>query len=65
MIKDTGFLRQRVKLAKAYNDDWSYKMMAEVINITDHAFYNWLNGYYELSRSKEAELSCLIDDLLA
>ena len=38
--------------------------MSEVINITVNAFYNWLNGYYNLSRSKEAELSYLIADLL-
>ena len=28
------FLRVQVKLAKVYNDDWSYKDFAEVIDIT-------------------------------
>lgn len=65
-MKDTqDFLREQVKLAKVYNKDWSYKQMAEVIDITDHAFYNWLNGYYELSKSKEVDLHSLIDDLMA
>ena len=39
-------LRQQVKLAKALNDEWSYKAMSEVIDISTHAFYNWLNGAY-------------------
>ena len=57
-------LRQQVKLAKALNSDWSYKAMSEVLNINAHAFYNWLNGAYELSRSKELELQSLIADLM-
>lgn len=64
MKKNQEYLRERVKLAKVYNDEWNYKQMAEVIEITDHAFYNWLNGYYNLSYQKEIELSSLIDDLL-
>ena len=31
IMLDQDFLRQQVKLAKAYNNDWSYKQMAEVI----------------------------------
>ena len=58
-------LRKQVKLAKALNDDWTYKMMSEAIGITDHAFYNWLKGYYSLSYSKARYLEdiiiCLID----
>lgn len=46
-------LRKQVKLAKALNDDWSYKSMSEVISISSHAFYNWLNGFYDLSSIKE------------
>lgn len=51
-------------MAKALNDDWSYKDMSEVIGINKNAFYNWLNGYYNLSNSKEEELRYLIADLL-
>ena len=57
-------LRKQVKIAKALNDEWSYKQMSEVIEITPHAFYNWLHGYYELSSRKLMELDSLISDLL-
>ena len=57
-------LRKEVKLAKALNEEWSYKQMSEVIAITPHAFYNWLHGYYELSSRKLMELDSLISDLL-
>ncbi len=39
--------------------------MSEVLKISTHAFYNWLNGAYELSRKKEIELQGLLYDLLA
>ena len=58
------FLRVQVKLAKVYNDDWSYKDFAEVIDITAHSFYNWLNGYYELSEPKCMQLQSIVNDLL-
>ena len=58
------FLRVQVKLAKVYNDDWSYKDFAEVIDITAHSFYNWLNGYYELSDRRERKLRELLSDLM-
>ena len=45
-MKNQDFLRQRVKVTKALNPDWSYKDMSEVIEITVNAFYNWLSGYY-------------------
>lgn len=57
-------LRKQVKLAKALNDDWSYKSMSEVIGISSHAFYNWLNGFYDFSSIKERQLMDLIDDLI-
>ena len=57
-------LRKEVKLAKALNEEWSYKQMSEVIAITPHAFYNWLHGSYELSSRKLMELDSLISDLL-
>ena len=65
MKKNQDYLREQVKLAKVYNDEWSYKQMAEVIQITDHSFYNWLNGFYDLSDHKEAELQDLIENLLS
>ncbi len=57
-------LRQQVKLAKALNSEWSYKAMSEVIEISSHAFYNWLNGAYDLSYSKEKELQNLVANLM-
>ena len=64
MKKDQDFLRRQVKLVKAYNSDWNYKNIAQVIGITDHAFYNWLSGYYDLSDRKAAELLDLVCNLL-
>ena len=64
MKKDQDFLRRQVKLVKVYNSDWSYKNIAQVINVTDHAFYNWLHGYYDLSDRKAAELLDLVYNLL-
>ena len=63
-MKRQDNLRQQVKLAKALNNDWSYKAMSEVIGISTHAFYNWLSGSYDLSRSKELELQGLVADLM-
>ena len=57
-------LRQQVKLTKALNDDFSYKDFAEALNITDHSFYNWLNGYYNLSYQKYIYLKGILDDLI-
>lgn len=37
--------------------------MAEVIDITPNAFYNWLARYYDLSNSKAKDLESLIADL--
>ena len=58
-------LRQQVKIAKAMNDDWSYKAMSEVIGISANSFYNWLNGAFLLSDTNERELWNLVSDLLA
>lgn len=45
-MRRQDYLRQQVKLAKALNNDWNYKVMSEVIRISVHSFYNWLNGTY-------------------
>ena len=63
-MKRQDKLRQQVKLAKALNDEWSFKAMSEVIQISTHAFYNWLNGAYELSYSKERQLIDLVSNLI-
>ena len=64
MIRQGEKLREQVKLCKVYNPEWSYKQLAEVIEITPHAFYNWLNGYYELSDRRARKLRELLSDLM-
>ena len=64
-MKQQDDLRQQVKLAKALNDDWSFKAMSEVIQISPNAFYNWLNGWQQLSYKKANQLKSLVNDLLA
>lgn len=56
-------VRKMVKLAKAKNDDIYYKDFAEYLGITDHSFYNWLNGYYELSEDKIEKLLDIVIEL--
>lgn len=56
-------LRWLTKLAKI-KSDFNYNEMAEAIQITDHAFYNWLHGYYDLSFAKANQLKSLLADLL-
>lgn len=63
-MKRQDKIRQQVKLAKALNDEWSYKAMSEVIGISTHAFYNWLNGAYQLSYNKEKQLIGLLSNLI-
>ena len=64
MSENQQELRKKVRIAKALNRDWSYRQMAEVIQITPNAFYNWLNEYYDLSNDKKSELEDLVYDLI-
>jgi hypothetical protein len=57
-------LRQQVKLAVAFNDDYNYKLLAYEIDITQAAFYNWLAGYYDFGWKTARRLSELVVDLL-
>ena len=63
-MKQQDTLRKQVKLAKACTDWLTFKDLAATLDITDHSFYNWLNGYYELSSKKAAQLQDLIIDLI-
>lgn len=56
-------VRKMVKLAKAKNDDVYYKDFADYLEITQHGFYNWLKGYYELSESKIDKLLEVVYEL--
>lgn len=57
-------LRQQTKIAKAMNDDYSYKDFAAAIDIADHSFYNWLKGYYNLSYKKARYLEDIVCELI-
>ena len=51
-------------MAKAMNDDIYYKDFASYLDMTEHAFYNWLNGYYKLSRANVLKLRDVVIDLI-
>lgn len=63
-MKQQDKLRRQVKFAKACNDWLYFKDLAETLEITDHSFYNWLNGEYELSSSKAAQLEDIVINLI-
>lgn len=52
MQKSQDFLRKATKLAKALNDDIYYKDFAELLEMSEHGFYNWLDGAYNLGKEK-------------
>lgn len=52
-MQDT--LRKKIKGLKAFNGV-SYKQIAILLKIQKNSFYNWLNGYYNLSTEKERQL---------
>lgn len=62
-MKDQEKIRKKVKLAKALNEDIYYKDFAEYLNITEHSFYNWLKGYYNLSTYNLHKLEDVVIDL--
>lgn len=57
-------LRREVKLAKAMNEDIYFKDFASYLNMTEHAFYNWLHGYYDLSSGNAMKLHDVVIDLI-
>lgn len=61
---EQDILRRQVKMAKAMNDDIYYKDFASYLDMTEHAFYNWLNGYYKLSRANVLKLRDVVIDLI-
>jgi transposase-like protein len=56
-------LRKLTRVAKACSEDITYKDLAESIDININSFYNWLNGYYELSREKARYLEDIVINL--
>lgn len=58
-------LRKQVKVIKAlYGEDFTYKDIAEMLEININSFYNWLNNYYDLGREKEKQLQQFVNDIL-
>ena len=53
-------LRKQVKLLKALQNV-SYNEVSTYLEIHKNSFYNWLNGYYNLSAEKEKRLKEIID----
>lgn len=48
-------LRKEVKLLKALQGV-SYKEIAELLEIRQDSFYNWLKGYYEFGDERQHRL---------
>lgn len=53
-------LRKEVKIIKALQGI-TYTEMANDLEISRSAFYNWLNGQYSLSQEKEKRLIEIIE----
>lgn len=53
-------LRKEVKIIKALQGI-TYTEMANDLEISRSAFYNWLNGQYSLSQAKEKRLIEIIE----
>lgn len=57
-------LRKQVKLLKATEAISNYYEIAEILEMTSTAFYNWLNRQYNLGSGKKRLLKSVIDDLV-
>lgn len=56
-------LRKQTRIAKACNEDITFKDLAGAIDIDINSFYNWLNGAYDLSRQKALYLEDIVINL--
>lgn len=56
-------LRLKVKLLKATSSIENYYEVAELLEMTEKSFYNWLGGYYNLGYKKKELLKAIIHDL--
>lgn len=58
-------LRKFCKICKALNDDlFTYKDLAEMLDMSVNSFYNWLNGYCNLGYTKRKELEIFLNNLV-
>lgn len=56
-------LRKKVKLLKATGAIVNYYEIAELLEMTEKSFYNWLSGYYDLGEKKRKLLIQIEQDL--
>lgn len=49
------FLRNQVKMLKVLQGV-KYKEIAEYLEIRQDSFYNWLKGYYNFGKARQARL---------
>lgn len=61
-MKDND-LRRKVKLLKATGAIDNYYEVAELLEMTEKSFYNWLSGYYDLGEKKRKALIEIEQDL--
>ena len=57
-------LRQRVKILKATESIQNYYEVAELLEMSKSAFYNWLNREFNLGYEKKLFLKDIIDTLM-
>ena len=51
-------------MCKALNDDiFTYKDLAEMLDMSVNSFYNWLNGTYNLGYGKSKALENFLNDI--
>ena len=56
-------LRKKVKLLKATDSIQNYYEIAELLEMSKSAFYNWLKGQFNLGYEKKVFLKDIIDTL--
>ena len=56
-------LRKKVKMLKATDCIKSYYEIAELLEMSNSAFYNWLHAQFNLSYEKKVFLKEIIDTL--
>ena len=58
-------LRKKCRVVVACNSEWlTLKLLGEYIEVSQAAFYNFIAGYYKLSREKALKLEEYVDELL-
>lgn len=57
-------LREKVRITKALNPEYTYKEFAEMLQITYPSFRNWLSGSYDFSLQRARMLDGILSDLL-